>query len=1585
MSTTPTHLQAGVNDPSRSDNILTSNSIPVIAPASDPLTEFSNPISNPELIPPPATNDQPTPQLLSIPAPVVNNSRSSFALSDAADSFSALDPLSPEIASADITVAPDGSFVETSSGLAARELKKNWDLQIGVGKDVRSPYAITAFVNQHGKSMFRVGPRDLGAPAASAVEVEERSVSTRSSEPSTSPKAKRRSRMSMHTFLPQSMFKNGLTSPGKQAMLISQSIGPRKLRKTRSIPDLVSSPSSNDAFSSVTSPRHHGTISSLTGRGHSHSVTGADVAPFSTITPAQTKRKGDLFAQVMNWPAPVSIPSPIQSAPSNEREDQFSWRATIAHPFGPGVTYDSPSRKPVLEFLPPPHLLRETQSFESGLTARQLDSPKRPEQIPSLASDTNLDESALKRPPSTLQLRPSSPLTVGDFTSEIPETLEPPEPPEPPFAPSSETAAISHFSTDVYNVLQTYRGLPLLDKLSLESEETTVIRMSLSADESAAPRNDPRFVIWGESQTERDYGDQSISRDSVNDSSVHSSLRRRSTKIKAPDPAVIPQLREGSQKVMLAATIERWIAQLTSDLNYEELLDFFLTYRSYVDSVDLCHLFISRFHWALQQHASPQDERVRRIVRVRTFVAIRYWLLTFFTVDFLPNRELRLLLANWLNTLIRDPVLKKLKDGLGIVRRLIKVVKQCKQAHTRTRSIPKIRPRSKRVEPADEKRMHLLGEKFAAATRKSVVEDEDSDVDLDFLPDQAAFTDSSSIFHPDAANAHLSTAHVGAGLSPTGPASIPFSLSILQRTDHAPGPIQDPDVPFVQNAAMPIHHSALSRAFVKTIGRLGRWKRVLNSRAIARTACADVSAFDVEMAVSRDLLTVNDGVEDYLASLGPRTTTSAAIQHKPASTVVPGLSDAPVPPSLFLPTSATDDHPPKLVPDMPIAIHRPDLHNAVVENVDDSKPEVTDHEMSEPVDNAASFRSSSTDSFGSPLASGKLPLFPPLEQAPWQFDVASIDDLDFSDTSSDFRVVTNPTSPPGLRKPPRKLPLRRDFEFVRRETVSSMGIVTRESRSNASSVVSSPSATGFGGNIAQWQINSLIDSLSADEEAGDVEDALRRLEGQINPEKQQEKASKVDGWVRTMLERMVTGDYVDEKPRFLEDDPEYENVHNQSFDSLDERDSASQADEAIVPVPSVPESSQPSGGDGEVASAKTPIATQITHFAPTTTTSSPTRPDAKPAPEDAVPLEILQSRVPSRPSTASSQKAPISRFGNPEATRIHRSWLLGIRTAVLANHFAMIDRDLFMGVKFEELVLDDWMRCEEVNVLDWTEYLNDRARWRAESRFADKTTALAAVRGRFTLMANFTISEIVLTPPNERPLLVAKFIRIAWKSYLMCNFASLVAIITGLQSDWVTRAMRRSSWSRVGIFETRMFKDLKVFTANVDDFLYIRQVVESIVEPKNVEASSHSASVVSTDTHSGRSKTTSERPASTCIPFIGIYLSQLQRYKKLPDLIDPTAPNKAVGVDPVTSNLDAPAHPEVFSTLTPLLPSMSLEPLINVHKQRRIAGVIKTLVAGQHLASRMQFEIDKKLYQRCQRLRGLDSDTLQRALAIHSE
>ena len=220
--------------------------------------------------------------------------------------------------------------------------------------------------------------------------------------------------------------------------------------------------------------------------------------------------------------------------------------------------------------------------------------------------------------------------------------------------------------------------------------------------------------------------------------------------------------------------------------------------------------------------------------------------------------------------------------------------------------------------------------------------------------------------------------------------------------------------------------------------------------------------------------------------------------------------------------------------------------------------------------------------------------------------------------------------------------------------------------------------------------------------------------------------------------------------------------------------------------------------------------------------------------------------------------------------------------------------------------------------------------------------------------------------------------------------------------------MRRPGWHRIGNFEARMYRDLKQFTANTDDFKFMRQVVDSIVDAKPLETNSHSASVVSgsgTDSLSGKSRAGSEhRPATTaCIPFIGrdlstsfllyssltsfqgIYLTQLYRLNKLPAVIDPTAPHKLSALDTVNSVIQSPLHPEVFSSLTPLPPSMSLEVLINVHKQRRIADVIKSLVAGQHLASRVHFDVDKKLFQRCLRLHGLDDTYLQRALALYPD
>jgi hypothetical protein len=295
----------------------------------------------------------------------------------------------------------------------------------------------------------------------------------------------------------------------------------------------------------------------------------------------------------------------------------------------------------------------------------------------------------------------------------------------------------------VFDVIQNYRGLPMLDLLDDQASvaRQPTIKMSLSALDGAVPRDDPRFVIWGEvregaedEEGEASYGGKGRHRDSSaveseKDKDGVSSSSRRSSKAVytgsmrgkrishgrngmtggVPSP---PELRiegisddgndavegyaDGSvsptvssilslnqdgdglpgstRRAMMAATIERWIAQLTSQLDYDELLIFFLTYRTYITALDLCHLLICRFHWALEEPANngtygtvsgdlAHEIMVKQIVRLRTFVAIRYWLLTFFRVDFLPNRELCLLFANWLNTLWRDPILDKYRDA----------------------------------------------------------------------------------------------------------------------------------------------------------------------------------------------------------------------------------------------------------------------------------------------------------------------------------------------------------------------------------------------------------------------------------------------------------------------------------------------------------------------------------------------------------------------------------------------------------------------------------------------------------------------------------------------------------------------------------------------------------------------------------------------------------------------------------------------------------------------------------------------------------------------------------------------------------
>ncbi|KAF9235907.1 hypothetical protein BU15DRAFT_89388 [Melanogaster broomeanus] len=1531
----------------------------------------------------PPSDTSPAHVLLPIPTPSLNNSQSSFAFSHAiVTSDDEWGALPPEVATADISIAPDGSFVETSSGPAARELKRRYDQHIGVGKDVRSPYAITAFVNQHGKQMYRVGSilihndwnsgRDASAPAAEAESKASTSIDVSQSHGRS---FKSRSRMSVHNILTHNKPKAG-TSVKPPAVQETGALSGGLVRRTRSIPDMF-----GGVAAGLTLAEDPSRQPTPTGRTHSHSVTGADMPRPPVSSPPVDLPKppaGDIFSEAMQWPDGSVPPSPYAGSSVSGSSEGSHTR----HPFGPGITFDSPTRPIDSLYLPMPRALREMQSFESGLTAR--------------ADDV---------------IRPIK----SDAPSSIPEAeAEAPSEPShgthhPSLAPLPETSMHSRYSPEVFDVLQTYRGLPLLDRLFPDSAGETTIRMSLRADDSAAPRDDPRFVLWGEMQvtSDADRDDTSISQSSHTGVSSPGHSRRGKASLDIPSLRVSANdsgSNTSSRRVLIAATIERWIAQLTSDFNYDELLNFFLTYRTYISAVDLCHLLICRFHWSLSGHAMEQDDMARKVVRVRTFVAIRYWLLTFFVMDFLPNRELRLLLASWLNTLVKDPVLKKHQDGLSIVRKLIKVVKDCKEAHTRRRHGSSSARQSVSTKPRP---THVLGDKFAEAISK---DQDDSDVDLDFAPDDRMSVflgsggESGNTFTFGAAGGVASPPRAGAiTLASAAILQQPLQRNILQqsRASISMAPGTDP-LALAAQSPPPITfpQRALSRVFVKTIGRLGRWKRVLNSRQTVDTGIAvpaNVSAFDLELSATGDLLGVRGGVEQYLKMIE---------RPSSASRVAPGSTSSDIKESLpaLLKSGET-----KLAnapaqseePTAPISSPQPLL--SVTEEEEEQTEGVTMNDRHTSHTSSVfgfsragtSTRTHSTDSFGSILSSRSRlnPLVAQVQaQPPWRFDVVSIDDLELSDTSSETREE-NPPPPVGLRKAPRKLPLRRDFEFIRRsgESVSSMGIRSRDSVASENSVVSA--GGGLGNNIHQWQVNAIVDSLSDDGEDGGVDQALKRLEGQINPHRQKEKALKVDGWVRTIQERMAAGDFGNERPRFFEEDEEEEEEDMYVFD---QHETGSVRQSSHVEVNSIPAVSSQLrlSGTSEDYTSSVPAAASSSGLPATPVdgigSSGPTSPmrsfDAKPAPEDAVPMEILEGRLPSRPSTShgspmtpslgpSLQSPP--KMLSPVGRKSHRSWVLSVSASVLVHHFSMIDRELFMGIKPEELIMDDWMSCQEVNVLDWAQYLKDRARWKAESRFSQKTSALAVVRGRFNLMASFVVSEIVLTPPSERHTLVAKFIRIAIKAYSYSNFSTLAAILAGLRNEWVNKAMHRH-WSRVGPWETQIFRKLSQFVNPEDDFKAMHEAISAMVDAKPIDVRSHASTIMSSSSDSQSwSKSGEASIPSACVPFVGVYLSQLYRYSKLPDLIDPTAPRESVAST-------SPSHPEVFDSLTPLPPSMQLEPLINVHKQRLIAGVIKDLVAGQHLASRVHFPIDKKLFQKCLRIRGLDSGTLQQVYMMYS-
>ncbi|KAK4556066.1 Guanine nucleotide exchange factor lte1 [Recurvomyces mirabilis] len=137
----------------------------------------------------------------------------------------------------------------------------------------------------------------------------------------------------------------------------------------------------------------------------------------------------------------------------------------------------------------------------------------------------------------------------------------------------------------------------------------------------------------------------------------------------ANDPSIV---RYNAQGRIAAATPARLIAQITSPvfLDYELLSDFFLTFRSFMPCRDLLEYLLTRLQWALDK-----DTDAGRIVRVRTFVALRHWILNYFADDFVLDVMFRQRFCDLVNGIAQNLLRREDRGGSDI--NIIGELKKC--------------------------------------------------------------------------------------------------------------------------------------------------------------------------------------------------------------------------------------------------------------------------------------------------------------------------------------------------------------------------------------------------------------------------------------------------------------------------------------------------------------------------------------------------------------------------------------------------------------------------------------------------------------------------------------------------------------------------------------------------------------------------------------------------------------------------------------------------------------------------------------------------------------------------------------------
>ncbi|BGP43229.1 Guanine nucleotide exchange factor lte1 [Rhodotorula kratochvilovae] len=1352
------------------------------------------------------------------------------------------------------------------------------------------------------------------------------------------------------------------------------------------------------------------------GRGSDRAGKGSAVSEAGTDRSDLPEDLEELDASSLAGDDSPSSPSSSLDHPFASPKQRPSYQRRPTGPFGTGVRIQPDARRALVlntSALPPPtHAMREVSSSDSIRTARADDPP------PPLLPPAPIDEA------------PSTPMPRRFEDPSIFDVFHRPSLPSSPVAAPQTIPFGAHGRPpSSASLASTRSGRSEQSHTSAGAHDITVV---------PAPGDDPRFVIWGVKdpvpmtappggrRTSAAHGtpgrvsaEQHSPAPSTASPGTTSSRRwsvsGRSSAASAGASSPATSVRDSvgsappppAERLLMAATVERLVAELTSQIAPDLLADFFLTYRHYLAPLSLLHLLIARFEWAMQPALSAEDDALRRVVRVRTFVVVRYWLLNHFMDDFYPSRALRTALTAWLNAAARDERFRASPRDMRLVKGLKKTARRCKESYILGAAPPASAPAS------------------GAHTQPG-----EDDLDLDLggvgalgagaLPPPAASTGAAPVPAP----------------APSGFASLRSRGRLAQGAalDSIAASAPTPSLFSSAGAggAGPSGPGPIARSFSTALGTLGRFKRRLRERAAPLSASAADAAgaaegergLELERRAETDLLWVRGGVDEYLRYWGIELPEEGPAEEEEEEERTPELERAGDTPSTT--EEAGDD---AITPRPDVTLN--DAGAATVggggeavlsdegvglgilgapEPEPELVPAVAAVDYAFPPKPAAPAEPIAPAPYTFSLSPGAFGTFPSSTTSSFSDRPHSVrielDDLDDSDDDIDDDVIE-------AKRTLKRLPATANLRLAA-AGLGGLGAGARRSASAESDASSygfgRPGAAAFdwadggGGDapresvlflddedgddaegvavIPNFVLDGLVDS-DEDDEPGDVEAALRRLEGLVDErresekkrkvERQMEKSSRLDEERRGALERLekeaeaLDGEWADARRMSLASTPEEPEEQPVPLSALAAPDAPAREAIVVAPASAVVEPAT----DKTLPTSPPPLIAQPVAAPPPQTPPHPARQSTL-----AVSLSPPAFRKPSISRIFGAVPRPLStRPGIPASLAppppSHRSFVLYCRTEVLAAQFTLIERDMLRMLSYQELVSGSWRdrigADGETDVLDWEAYVKERRRrdLEAKERGEQTRSAVQDVIARFNLTANWVCSEILLTADlNERAMLIAKFIRLAFKCYCQSNLQTLTQIVHGLQIQDVERLHK--TWARVPSWEMRKFRGMQVFVSHLKNFKHLRELMNAMIAEYG--ATDERGSIAD-------AASTSAPPSKGCIPFLGLFLRDLALNTELPTFLDPSSPHEPANVDS-TGSLTSLADPSAFASFPPLPPGTPLAPLVNVHKFRVLAAVVQRVVAFQQLAAQYSYEPQPKTYFRCLKIRCLEQGVM---------